>query len=349
MGNSLVKKQSMGMLLLKSRTAIALVLLLIFFSFAAPNFTSWSSIVLMVKHASIYGLLAVGMTMVLLTGGIDLSVGSMVGLSGMIAGGLINQGLVLNSLGMTVYFSIPMIILIVTVMCVLIGLVNAVLISYLKVPPFIATLGTQQICRGFAMLRNGGATFPNLIGKEELGNQGFDWLGSKTVPAIDMPVSIFIFFGIAIIAWYIIKKTSLGMRIYAVGGNEKAARLSGVRTDRIKLFVYMFGGLCCALCGLIVTSQLRAAHPATGDGYEMNAISSAVLGGTSLSGGIGSIGGTIIGMMVITVLNDGMVMMGVSQFWQMVIKGTVVVLAVIIDQMQGEMQKKIALQQRNAA
>lgn len=339
-------KQSIGMILLKARTFIALAILLIFFSFRAPNFTQWSSVVLMVKHASIYGLLALGMTMVILTGGIDLSVGAVVGLSGMIAGGMIIEGLRFPFLQATIYPNVPLILILVCALALIIGLVSGLLISKVRVPAFIATLGMMYICRGFAMLRSGGATFPNLIGNPAHGNTGFDLIGSSTIPGLDIPYSIVIFLVMALISAFIMKKTPLGNQIYAVGGNESAARLSGIKTSKVKVFVYMFSAFCAALSGIIMTSQLRAAHPATGESWEMNAIASVVLGGTSMSGGVGNIGGTIIGVLVITVLNDGMIMMGVSSFWQMVIKGVVIIVAVVIDLLQKDLQKKVALQQR---
>lgn len=337
---------SLGLMLLKGRTFIALAVLLIYFSVSAPNFTQFSSIVLMVKHASIYGLLALGMTMVIVTGGIDLSVGAVVGLSTMIAGGLVVEGLRLPFLGATLYFNVPAILLIVCAMAVMIGLVSGLLISRLKVPAFIATLGAMYVCRGFAMLRSGGATFPNLGSPANGIVVGYDVIGSANIPGTGIPVIIVVFVAMALISIFIMKMTPLGNQIYAVGGNERAATLSGIETGRVKLFVYMFTSLCAALAGLIMSSQLRASHPATGESWEMNAIAAVVLGGTSMSGGVGTIGGTIIGVLVITVLNDGMIMMGVSNFWQMVIKGVVIVLAVVIDLIQKDLQKKVALQAR---
>ncbi len=340
-------KNTLMMLLLKGRTFIALIVLLIYFSFNAPNFTKMSSIILMLKHASIYGLLALGMAMVIITGGIDLSVGAVVGLVGMIIGGLMIQGFRVPWIAGTLYPNVPMILIIVCIMAVLIGLISGSLIAYVNIPAFIATLGTMYICRGFAMLRNGGATFPNLFGSPELNNLGFDKIGSGTVTSLNIPYSIIIFLVMALISWFIMTKTPLGNQIYAVGGNERAAALSGIQTRKVKLFVYMFSALCSAICSIIMTSQLRAAHPANGESWEMNAIAAVVLGGTSMAGGVGTIGGTIIGVLVIQVLNDGMVMMGVSAFWQMVIKGVVIVLAVMIDQIQKNLQMKIALQARN--
>ncbi len=340
-------KNTLLMLLLKGRTFIALIVLLIYFSFNAPNFTTASSVILMLKHASIYGLLALGMSMVIITGGIDLSVGAVVGLVGMVIGGLMIEGFRLPWIAGTIYPNVPMILIAVCIMAVLIGLISGTLISYVNIPAFIATLGVMYICRGFAMLRNGGATFPNLFGSEELNNLGFDKIGSGSVTSLNIPYSILIFLVMALISWFIMTKTPLGNQIYAVGGNERAAALSGIQTKKVKIFVYMFSAFCSAICSIIMTSQLRAAHPATGESWEMNAIAAVVLGGTSMAGGVGTIGGTIVGVLVIQVLNDGMVMMGVSSFWQMVIKGVVIILAVMIDQIQKNLQMKIALQARS--
>ena len=186
-------KNTLMMLLLKGRTSLALIVLLVYFSFNAPNFTKMSSIILLLKHASIYGLLALGMAMVILTGGIDLSVGAVVGLVGMIIGGLMLQGFRLPWIAGTIYPNVPMILIIVCIMAVLIGLVSGALIAYVNIPAFIATLGTMYICRGFAMLRNGGATFPNLFGSPELNNLGFDKIGSGTITSLNIPYSIIIF------------------------------------------------------------------------------------------------------------------------------------------------------------
>ena len=337
--NKLTGGTSLGMLLLKGRTFIALLILLIFFSFKAPNFTQWSSIVLMVKHSSIYGLLALGMTLVIVTGGIDLSVGAVAGLSGMIAGGLMIEGIRLPWIAGTIYPNVPMILVIVFAVAIIIGLVAGFLIAKVNVPAFIATLGTMYICRGAAMLRSGGATFPNLFGDAAKGNLGFDVIGSGAIPGIDVPYSIIIFLVMAAIAAFIMKKTPMGNQIYAVGGNERAATLSGIKINKVKISVYVFSSVCAAMAGIIMTSQLRAAHPATGESWEMNAIA-------SMSGGLGTIGGTIVGILVINVLNDGMIMMGVSSFWQMVIKGIVIIVAVVIDLVQKDLQKKAALAAR---
>lgn len=333
---------SVSMVLLKGRTLIALIVILLVFSMISPGFLAAKSLILVTKHSAIITIIALGMTLVIISGGIDLSVGSTIGLTAMIAGGLIYKGLVVG--GYTIFFSIPIIIVLSLFVGAIIGLLNGWLISYMKVPAFIATLGTMYVARGAALLRSGGETFPNLSGKSELGNTGFELLGAGTF--LSIPYSIWIMVALILLAVYITKKTPLGWHIFAVGGNERAAKLSGIEVMKTKIFVYIFSGVCASIVGLIVASQLVAAHPATGEAWEMNAIAAAVLGGTSMSGGVGTIWGTVIGGFIIGVLNDGMVMMGISSFWQMVIKGMVIVIAVIADMAQRNLQVKMALAQQ---
>ncbi|OBZ94875.1 sugar ABC transporter permease [Pararhizobium polonicum] len=328
--------------LMKLRTFIALFAVIAFFSVFAPNFLSTANIILMSKHVALNAFLAMGMTFVIITGGIDLSVGSIVGLCGMVAGGLILNGIDLQ-FGYTMYFNVVEVCLITLVVGILIGAVNGLLITKLNVAPFIATLGTLYVARGFALLSSDGQTFPNLVGKEELATTGFGFLGSGRI--IGLPVSIWILIVVALAAAYVAKYVPIGRQIFAVGGNERAARMSGIRVDRVKMFVYMFSGFCAAIVGIVISSELMASHPATGNSFELNAIAAAVLGGTSMSGGRGTIGGTIIGAFVIGILSDGLVMMGVSSFWQMVIKGIVIIVAVVVDQAQRRLQQQVTLMQ----
>ncbi|WP_431190558.1 ABC transporter permease [Bauldia litoralis] len=330
---------------MRLRTFIALFAVLIFFSLAAPNFLSTANLILMSKHVALNAFLAIGMTFVIITGGIDLSVGSIVGLCGMVAGGLILNGVNLDFLGFayTLYFNVPEIILITLALGIVIGAINGVLITRLGVAPFIATLGTLYVMRGLALLLSQGRTFPNLVGNPEHGTEGFAIIGSGSF--LGLPLTIWILIAVAPAAAYIAKRTPVGRHIFAVGGNEPAAALSGIRVDRVKMFVYMFSGFCAAIVGLIIASQLMAAHPATGETFELNAIAAAVLGGTSMSGGHGTIGGTIVGAFVIGILSDGLVMMGVSSFWQIVIKGLVIIAAVVVDQAQRRLQHRVVLRQ----
>ncbi|MEI4483451.1 MULTISPECIES: ABC transporter permease [unclassified Phyllobacterium] len=328
--------------LMKLRTFIALFAVIVFFSIFAPNFLSAANIILMSKHVALNAFLAMGMTFVIITGGIDLSVGSIVGLCGMVAGGLILHGIDLQ-FGYTIYFNIVEVCLITLAVGVAIGAINGLLITRLNVAPFIATLGTLYVARGFALLSSDGQTFPNLVGKAELSTTGFGFLGSGRV--FGLPVSIWMLIVVALAAAYLARYTPIGRQIFAVGGNERAARMSGIRVNRVKMFVYMFSGFCAAIVGIVISSELMASHPATGNSFELNAIAAAVLGGTSMSGGRGTIGGTIIGAFVIGILSDGLVMMGVSSFWQMVIKGIVIIVAVVIDQAQRRLQQQVALMQ----
>lgn len=330
------------LLLLKARTFVALLLVLGYFALVAPNFISTANAILISKHVAINAFLAIGMTFVIITGGIDLSVGSVVGLTSMVAGWLVLNGIDLG-LGWSIQFNTLEIVALVCCVGAFVGWINGILITRLNVAPFIATLGTLYVARGAALLFSGGRTFPNLNGNPDYGSDTFPLIGTGTF--LGLPVMIWMLIVVALGAAYIATRTPLGRQIYATGGNERGAALSGVRVRRVKMFVYMFAGLMAAIVGLIIASQLRAAHPATGEFFELNAIAAAVLGGTSMSGGRGRIGGTIIGAFVIGILSDGLVMTGVSSFWQMVIKGLVIIAAVVIDQAQSRLQTRVALAQ----
>jgi erythritol transport system permease protein len=329
------------MLLFRLRALIALIVLIIVFSILTPSFFTRENLIILVGQTAINAIMAVGMTFVILTGGIDLSVGSTVGLAAMTSGLLINRGVPIPPLGVAIYFNIPAIIVIVLCLGLLVGAFNGLLITRFNVAPFIATLGTLYVARGVAQLSNSGATFPNLIGSPELGNTGFPILGAGSV--LGIPIVIWIMVLFAAVAAFVAGKTPFGRQVYAVGGNERAAELSGVYVNRIKLAVYMICGLCAAMTGLITASQLVAAHPAVGESYELNAIAAVVLGGTSLAGGRGSIWGTIVGALVIGVLTNGLVLLGVQEFWKKVITGLVIILAVVLDQLQARLQERLAL------
>ena len=319
-------------LLIRLRALIALLVVLAFFSAMAPNFMSVSNLLILAKHIAIIAILGIGMTFVVLTGGIDLSVGSIAGLSGMVAGALILYGITFAPLGVVAFPSVPLVVAMTVGLGALIGLVNGTLVSRFSVAPFIATLGMLYVARGAALLLSDGATFPNLVGIAELGNQGFQFLGAGRLLGLPMPVLLLA--AIAVGAALVAGRTPFGRRIYAIGGSERAAFLSGVRVKRVKTGAYVISGACAALVGLIVASDLVSSHPASGSTFELSAIAAVVLGGASLAGGRGTVGGTLIGACVIGVLGDGMVMMGVSEFWQMVIKGAVIVAAVMLDQLQ---------------
>ena len=323
---------SIGGLLFRLRALLVLFALAAVFALMSPAFLTTGNLTILVKHVAINAILGVGMTFVILSGGIDLSVGSVAGLAGILAGGLLYHGLTIGPLGVVVYFQAWLVVALALAAGALVGAVNGVLAAHLRVAPFIATLGSLYVARGAALLISNGATFPDLAGKPELRNTGFLALGSGS--ALGIPAPIWLMLAFTAVGALLAERTPFGRRVYAVGGNERAAELSGVRVKRIKLAVYAISGLCAATVGLIIAAQLGAAHPATGETFELNAIAAVVLGGTSLMGGRGSIGGTIVGAFVIGVLADGLILLGVSEFWQIVIKGLVIVLAVVLDQMQ---------------
>ena len=327
-------------LLFRLRALIVLIALVTAFAAMSPAFLTGGNLTILVKHVAINAILAVGMTFVILGGGIDLSVGSVAGLAAIIAGGLIHSGLVLRWLGVVVYLHTWLVIAVAILAGALVGAINGLLISQLRVAPFIATLGSLYVARGTALLISNGATFPNLGGKPDLGNTGFPALGAGSWIGIPFPIWCMLAFAAA--GMFLAERTPFGRRVYAVGGNQRAAELSGVRVKRIQCATYVISGVCAATVGLIIAAQLDAAHPATGETFELNAIAAVVLGGTSLMGGRGSVGGTIIGAFVIGVLADGLILMGVSEFWQIVIKGLVIVLAVVLDQMQQRYSRRTA-------
>ena len=337
-------RTQIAQLLLRGRAILVLVVLMVIFAILLPGFLELSNLEILARQTALNAILAIGMTFVILTGGIDLSVGSVVGLTAMIAGLLINEGLAVSPLNAIVYPHTWMVLVISLAAGALVGAINGFIIARFNVAPFIATLGMLYVARGLAGLINDGNTFPNLVGRSELGNTGFRELGQGELLGISWAIWIMVVF--ALVAWFLTTRTSFGRAVYAVGGNERAAELSGVRVGRTKILVYLISGFCAAMVGLIIASQLVAAHPATGVFFELNAIAAVVLGGTSLAGGRGTIVGTLIGAFVSGVLTVGRNQLGVSSFWQQVIKGLVIVFAVVIDQLQQRAERRLALEQQ---
>jgi erythritol transport system permease protein len=336
--NDLKTPHAWRSLLLRLRAFVALIGIVIVFSSISSSFFTGSNLRVMTEHVAIVAIMAIGETFVILTAGIDLSVGSIAGLSGMVAGGLLNDGLIVHPLDMVIYFNVPLVVLIGLGIGAGAGAINGTVITKLGVAPFIATLGMLSVARGFADLRNNGATFPNLAGDPAHHNTGFEFLGAGNF--LHIPFTIVLLAVFVVIAVYVAKRTAFGRRVYAIGGNERAAELAGIRVNRIKMGVYVISGICAAMTGLLITSQLGAAFPDTATSYELNAIAAVVLGGTSLFGGRGTIGGTVIGAFVIGFLSDGLVLVGVSEFWQMIAKGSVIVAAVALDEAQRRRQSR---------
>ncbi|WP_423822848.1 ABC transporter permease [Salinisphaera sp. SPP-AMP-43] len=315
-------------LLLEGRAFFGLIAIILVFSYLSPNYLTVGNLLTMSSHVAIYGLLGLGMLLVILNGGIDLSVGSTLGLCGVMAGFFIH-GVELAPLGVTLYPPIWVIVILVCGVGGLVGLVNGILIARFKVPPFVATLGSLYAVRGIALLITNGLTYNNLGGKEALGNTGFDWLGFNRL--LNIPVGVLVMIGVALIMSVVLNKTAFGRWLYASGGNERAARLSGVPVKRVKISVYVLSGVCAGIAGLVLSSELTSAGPTAGTTYELTAIATVVIGGAALTGGIGNVRGTLLGAFVIGFLSDGLVIVGVSAYWQMVFTGAVIVLAVLLN------------------
>ncbi|MBN3883515.1 MULTISPECIES: ABC transporter permease subunit [unclassified Nostoc] len=291
-----------------------LVIICILFAFLSPNFLTGGNIVNILRQASINIVLATGMTFVILTGGIDLSVGSILAVSAVVA-------LLVSLLPALSWAAVPAALL----AGLLLGLLNGALITFLDVPPFIVTLGSLTALRGVAFLIAKGTTLINR-------DINFAWVGNTYVGPFPWLVIIALLTVIA--SWFVLRQTVLGVQIYAVGGNERAARLTGIKVNRVLLFVYGISGLLAGLGGIMSASRLYSASGVLGQGYELDAIAAVILGGTSFTGGIGTIGGTLLGALIIAILNNGLTLLNLSYFWQLVVKGLVIILAVMIDRLR---------------
>ncbi|WP_194410349.1 ABC transporter permease [Microbacterium cremeum] len=325
------KRFSIAKLLLEGRAFLALILIIVVFSLLSPNYLTVDNLLIMASHVAIYALLGMGMLMVILNGGIDLSVGSTLGFSAVIAGFLL-QGVPINIFGITLFPSVPVVVLLSCGVGALVGLVNGILVSKFKVAPFVATLGMLYVVRGLALLMTNGLTINDLAGEPELGNTGFAWLGFNRI--LNIPIGVIIMGVVAVILGYVLGRTKFGRWLYASGGNERAAELSGVPVKKVKVYVYVISGVCAAIAGLILASTLTSASPTAGNTYELTAIAAVVIGGAALSGGRGNIRGTLLGAFVIGFLSDGLVIVGVSAYWQMVFMGAVIVVAVLLNTLQ---------------
>jgi len=328
----------LGRLLLEGRAYFALIAIIVVFSTLSPYYLSLNNFLTMASHVALFGILAVGMLLVILNGGIDLSVGSTLGLSGVIAGFLM-QGVTLNALGIVLFPPVWAVAVLACGLGAFIGLINGVLIARFRVPAFVATLGVMYMVRGVALLMTNGLTYNNLGGRPELGNTGFDWLGFNRL--LGVPIGVVVMAVIAIMGSLVLTRTPFGRWLYASGGNERAAELSGVPVKTVQVSVYMLSGLCAAIAGLILSSQLTSAGPTAGTTYELTAIAAVVIGGAALTGGRGNIRGTLLGAFVIGFLSDGLVIIGISSYWQTVFTGAVIVLAVLLNAIQYRRRVKL--------
>lgn len=326
-------KQGLNLLhlLLEGRAFFALIAIIAIFSFLSPNYLTASNALTMTSQVAIFGLLAIGMLLVILSGGIDLSVGSTLALCGVFAGWLM-QGVELHSLGVILYLPVWAVVVCALAMGAFVGAVNGVLVAFLKVPAFVATLGTLYMARGAALLMTNGLTFNRLSGDPSLGNTGFEWLGFNRLWGV--PISIFVLAATALAAHLLLTRAPFGRWLYSTGGNARAAELSGVPVRSVQVWVYVLSGICAAIAGLVLSSQLTSAGPTAGTTYELTAIAAVVVGGASLMGGRGTIRGTLLGAFVIVYLGAGLVIIGVSSYWQTVFTGAVIVLAVMLNSIQ---------------
>jgi len=300
---------------------VAVVVLFIVFSITAKNFFTMRSVLTLALQTSAITLMGIGVTFTIVTGGIDLSIGSVVALSGTVAVMAAIAGIP-NWLSMIIGLLVG----------VVVGLLNGLMITKMKLPPFIATLGMMMVARGVALTITNANAWPAPAGFGELGNGTIFGTGPQ-FPGISYPVLIMI--AIAIIFSFILSKTRIGRYTYAVGSNEEAARLAGIKIHKVKIITYIFCGLLAALVGVILASRMTTSQPNSAIGYEMNAIAAAVIGGSSLMGGVGTIGGTVIGSFIIGILTVGLTMQGANYFMQQIVIGLVVIGAVAIDQLKG--------------
>ncbi len=306
----------------KSQSLLALFVLMVLLTIFTDSFLSTENMWNVLRQVSINLCLSVGMTLVIISSGIDLSVGAILAFSGAVCAGLLKWGIALEAFDLWIGFTVLGAVIAAALVGYLLGWFNGWVITKFTVPPFVATLAMLTIARGMSYLYTQGKPISNL-------GEGFEFIGSGWW--LGIPVPVWISVGVVLIFVFITKKTSLGRFIYAIGGNERAALLSGVPVKKVKRLVYAISGLMAAIGGVLITSRLNSAQPNAGMSYELDAIAAIVIGGTSLSGGKGSVMGTVLGVLLIGVLNNGLVLLNVSPFWQQVVKGLVILLAVVID------------------
>lgn len=295
----------------KYKSLIGLIVLCVVITIVSPAFMTLSNITNIFTQVSTNAIIAIGMTFVILTGGIDLSVGSTVAISGALAASILKST-----------NNIPLAILVAAITGIVIGLINGILISKGKLQAFIVTLATMTIFRGATLIFTNGTPISKL-------SETFVKIGNGKIGFIPIPVIITIV--ILIISIYLLTQTRFGRYLYALGGNEDSAKLSGINTNKIKTLVYVISGFASSIAGIIITSRIGSASPNAGTSFELDAIAAVVIGGTSLSGGEGKITGTIIGALIIGVLNNGLNLMNVSPFYQSIVKGLVILIAVLLD------------------
>lgn len=308
-------KQIAKQVLSRLKSLIGLALLVLVLSLLSPHFLTTENLLNITRQVAVNAILATGMTFVIISAGIDLSVGSVLALSGCVMAIALNAGVGI----------FPGILLAVGVgsLC---GLANGFMTGYLRVPPFIATLGMMSVARGLALVVTGGYPIFELP-------EGFSYLGTGYLWDV-LPVSLLFTFLVLVAAHFVLTRMKLGRYVYVIGGNEEAAVLSGVNVRATKMLIYTICGFLAGLASVVFVSRLNSAQPTAGIAYELDAIAATVIGGTSLFGGVGSIGGTVIGALIMGVLRNGLNLLNVSSFWQQVVIGVVIITAVYVDQLR---------------
>lgn len=289
-----------------------LIGMVILMSFLSDAFLQTQNLINIVRQISFIGIVAMGVTMVIITTGIDLSSGSVIALVSVVVASIAQPG------------EYPLIVPIMTGLAIgaFAGFINGFITAKGRIPAFIATLGMMTAARGLALLYSEGRPIGNL-------SSSFSFIGKGSVLGIPFPIVVFILLGI--ISHILLSKTKFGKYTYAIGGNEQAAKITGINVDRYRIAIYAYAGLLAAIAGMMLTARISAGQPSMGVMYELDAIAAAVIGGTSLSGGIGTIPGTMIGALIIGVLNNGLDLLNVSSYWQQILKGAIIVTAVLID------------------
>jgi len=294
----------------------AFVLVCVILAFLSPVFLRWNNILNIIRQSSIFGIMAVGMTFVILTGGIDLSVGSILAVSGALAAGLLKADA-----------GLPSVILAALAMGAALGLANGLIITVGRITPFVATLGMMSIARSLTLIYLNGYPISGF-------NPQFRFIGGGDL--LGVPIPTVVFHLAVLLAAIILSDTRLGRYTYAIGGNEETVRLSGIQTHFYKTMVYVISGVTSAVSAILLISRLNSAEPVAGMGYELDVIAAVVIGGTSLNGGRGGVWGTLVGALLIAVINNGMVLLGISPYFQQLVKGLIILGAVLLDRLRDE-------------
>jgi inositol transport system permease protein len=311
-GNKIDWKEKGPQILSKYGILFVLIAMMIVMSFLSDAFLTTQNLLNVVRQISFIGIVAMGVTMIIITTGIDLSSGSLIALVSVVTASFAHPG----------EYPLVVTILVGIGLGAAAGFINGAVTAKGKIPAFITTLGMMIAARGLALLYSDGRPIPNL-------SESFLFLGKGEILGIPFPIIMFVIIGI--ISHLMLSKTKFGKYTYAIGGNEQAARICGINVDRYKILIYTYAGILSAIAGMMLTARISVGQPSMGFMFELDAIAAAVIGGTSLAGGVGTIAGTVIGALIIGVLNNGLDLLSVSSYWQQILKGVIIVSAVLID------------------